>query len=781
MRFYADGPIIPDFLLRERDAGRVVFLCGAGVSVPAGMPEFVKLTKFVINDLAPAEESDVVQAFEPWGSIKADIPKRGRTSLDQIFNMLQLEYGRDEVGKLVTKHLCIEDPTSIDTSRHKTIARISSSHKGTPQIVTTNFDHLFEYALGRDQIRYHEPPSFPDLRHGAPLAGITYLHGRLAGKEAVSHDYVLSSSDFGRAYLAEAWATSFIRSLLERYTVVLLGYQAEDPPVKYLLQGLSSVSSVRSRDQHRLYAFDRGQAGEVKAKWQDRGVFPIAYGECHELLWDTLEAWADRSDAPKKWTSSILSMAQRGPEALEAHERGMVCHVVQTSLGAKLFADADPTPPAEWLCVFDKSCRSMKKISGHVPGDGEFDAREAFGLDNEFPWEEGRAGQRESVGQDLLSWQFGDDNPPEIHRLSTNFPQGHELMPARLFHLTRWMEKSVDQPTLAWWVARQPRLHARLAALLASGVEESEDMPETARALWRIILESVATPYDFHNHAWFRLRRRIEKHGWSSSALRVFQKVSDSTFKLRAPSGIARAKPPSRVWADTEWQHIVDIDVEFPDMRRNQIDIPDKVLPQVFSILQWNLVRTADRLLECQKEWFHSSPLYRENVDSEDCIFTSNADAFIVFFASLLDRMSEIHPTVLRGHIDTWPHPKGFVFDKLHLYALNKPKLFGSQEVAAHVLSMEGVQLWNPGNKREMLFLIKDRWSEFSAEERAKIAGRILDGRPQYPHEEMAQYEHRRNEEAATRFGWLVREGCEMPALSLERWGAILIWGNFLQ
>ena len=36
MRFLSDGLNIPDELLEERDKGNVVFLCGAGVSYPAG-------------------------------------------------------------------------------------------------------------------------------------------------------------------------------------------------------------------------------------------------------------------------------------------------------------------------------------------------------------------------------------------------------------------------------------------------------------------------------------------------------------------------------------------------------------------------------------------------------------------------------------------------------------------------------------------------------------------------------------------------------------------------
>ena len=768
MRFSANGPIIPDSLLRARDAGRVVFLCGAGVSVPAGMPTFVRLTELIVKDLAPAEESDIVQAFEPWIDADTNIPARARTSLDQIFNMLQQEYGQDQVGRLVAKHLSIDEPTSIDTSQHKIIARISSSYSGIPQIVTTNFDHLFEHAIDGDSLRNYEPPSFPDLHHGVPLSGITYLHGRLAERGAVSHDYVLSSSDFGRAYLAEGWATSFIRSLLEKYTVVLLGYQAEDPPVKYLLQGLRSV---RSQDQNPLYAFDRGQADEVEAKWQDRGIVPIAYGDDHQRLWDTLEAWAGRSDDPGTWSSSVLSMAQRGPEALEAHERGMVCHVIQTSSGAKQFADADPTLPAEWLCVFDKNCRSSKRITSHVPGEREFLASEAFGLDDDPPWEEVEAGQQAPIREDFIAWRRGDDSPDSIHRLSGAFPLGHEPMPARLFHFARWMAKSVDQPPLAWWVGKQTGLHPRLLAMLTSRIDDTEDLPNTARILWHIILEFVANPHDPHNQSWFHLRRRIKRSGWTSSVFRAFQKASEPTFKINSPGGVAKAKPPSKDWSDTEWRQIVEIDIEFPDIRRNEVEVPNEVLPEVFSILQWNLLRTVERLLECKKEWFRIKSLYRENADRR--AYISKADAFVGYFVSLLDRMSEINPTVLKGHIDTWPQPEEYVFDKLRLYLLNKPELFDSQAVVDHILSMDDEKLWYPMDKKEILFLMRDRWSDFNAEEKTRIAGRILDGRPQYPSEDTAQYEHHRNVEAAARFGWLVQAGCEMPASSLERWQEI--------
>ena len=180
---------------------------------------------------------------------------------------------------------------------HRTVARLSADLTGTPQIVTTNFDLLFEAPGVMNVVKSHVPPTFPDLRHDQPISGITYLHGRLNTLPEGPHNYVLSSADFGRAYLADGWATNFMWLLLERYTVVLLRYTANDPPMKYLLQGLNSADAL---EPDKLFAFDRGEPDKVEAKWRDRGVTPILYGggSAHAALWDSLDAWAVRADDP---------------------------------------------------------------------------------------------------------------------------------------------------------------------------------------------------------------------------------------------------------------------------------------------------------------------------------------------------------------------------------------------------------------------------------------------------------------------------------------------------
>ena len=226
MRFHADGPNIPDSLLDRCDAGRVVFLCGAGVSVPSSMPSFIGLTQHVIDFFNPPEDSEVMRAFKPW----IDDPSDSNMPLDQVFNLLHQEYGKDAVNALVTDRLKAPCDAEQVGCQHGLIKKISSSPNGIPQIVTTNFDLLFEIG---DDTGFHVPPAFPDLAFGTSIEGITYLHGRLANAGAKQHPYVLSSADFGRAYLSEAWATNFIRNLLERYTVVSVSYTHLTLPTIY--------------------------------------------------------------------------------------------------------------------------------------------------------------------------------------------------------------------------------------------------------------------------------------------------------------------------------------------------------------------------------------------------------------------------------------------------------------------------------------------------------------------------------------------------------------------
>lgn len=766
MRFHPDGPSVPDILLERCDAGRVVFLCGAGVSLPSGMPTFVGLTQYVIESFDPPAESEIMAAFRPW----LDGPSAANTPLDQIFNLLHLEYGKDEVNALVTERLSAPLEINDFGREHGLIKRISSSQSGVPQIVTTNFDRLFEVGQDGENLVLHVPPAFPDLNYGSKVEGITYLHGRLVEKTSESHPYVLSSADFGRAYLSEGWATSFIRHLLERYTVVLVGYQAEDPPIKYLLQGLNHDGQY---DRSRLFAFDRGLPEEIEVKWRDRGVTAIAYSN-HPDLWRSLEAWADRADDPRRWRASIIAKSQQDPKGLAPYERGQVAHVLRTVQGARLFSEADPAPHPEWVCVMDANIRSAKQSRSYGADAETFDPSAAYGLDDDlmgFTEDDRRLG----VSNDnLLIWRDEDDSPHDVHRLGDRQPEGFEAVPKRLGHLMTWVRKSLDSPVLAWWAIRKNGLHPRLLHEIDWQIEHGTDLHKRARHTWRLILEHHRDSRNRQiNGDWFSLKKLIAKEGWGPSVLREFRRVTRPRVDIRSPFGLAQSKPPSSTWEEVHLSYLGEFEVKFLDRHNEVLEIPDDMLPAVVSILQEQLTIASGLLVDIEPVYVETPTCYpdREVVGRE----RRAEDAEITtWFIELFDRMTGLNPELANAYAMVWPETDQFFFRKLKLYAFNKATVFDADFVASSILAFDQEAFWSRDAARELLFLLADRWREFSQERRDQITDRILSGPDQLSHLTDDEHHHLRDRLIARYARYLEIKGCDLTENHRERLAGII-------
>ncbi|MYB06599.1 MAG: hypothetical protein F4Y24_09630 [Gemmatimonadetes bacterium] len=746
MRFKADGPAIPDILLDQRDAGNVVFLCGAGVSMP-GMPSFLELAEHVANKLRAPSASEVRRALQTYAAKKTPGGGWQRPSLDRIFQMLYREYGPEEVAKIVWRKLSQPLKTRL---HHGVIARLSANAEGHPQIVTTNFDRLFETVVGKGTPRY-EAPVFPDLKRSP--TGITYLHGRLADSESDPHNYILSSADLGRAYLAEGWAARFVRDLLQRHTVVLLGYRAEDPPVNYLLEGLESVGQ---RTPDSLFAFDKGDSEAVDAKWSDRGVRAIPYnGDGHGELWETLEAWAECAGDPAAWRNTVVQSSAKGPRRLAPYERGMVAHLVRTTTGAKQFANGKPAPPAEWLCVFDAAYRCAKPARGFGTFAPPFDPQETYGLDDDL--EGSHAGEQHDSGDgyDLLFWRPGDESADRWQGLSRRRGPRHAPLPPRLFHLAGWLASCVTDPVLAWWVARQPALDPHLYRMLKRAVDGSPGLTDGARRGWMVLLDALEdrTP-DPVDVDLYHLPNRIQKHGWTAGLIRKFETLTEPVYDAKPPMTLAARRPPSGDWSNVEWRTVADLRIRFPPRTVSWPPIPDGDVPWVYAALERNLMRTAERLREIGTE-------VREH-DRGD------RNAYIGWFRALLDRLSTLDPDKVKGHIAMWPDPDPRIFDRLRLKVWSNSRLFGP-ETAGLVLALSDFQFWSDKDRGELMSLLQSRWEYYSADQRRLIGQRILDGPPRTDDDD----ETRRQAMAASCFGWLIRNDCTLPDDLMEQWNTM--------
>jgi hypothetical protein len=763
MRFHANGPIIPDVLLERSDAGRVVFLCGAGVSLPSGMPSFIGLTQHVIDFFDPPEESEIMRAFQPW----IDDPTGTNMPLDQIFNLLHLEYGRDEVNALVTERLQASAGSGPVGHHHSLVKRISTSPNGIAQIVTTNFDLLFE--LDSDLPTF-VPPAFPDLAFGRSVEGITYLHGRLANEDAEQHPYVLSSADFGRAYLSEAWATNFIRNLLEHYTVVLVGYQAEDPPIKYLLQGLNHDGQF---DRTRIYAFDKGAPEDIEAKWRDRGVTAIAYSD-HPDLWQTMEAWADRADDPRDWRRAVIATTEQDPKSLHPYQRGQVAHVVRSVPGAKLLADAEhPTHP-EWVCVFSGFIRSAKRVSGYGDDAEVFEPNLAYGLDDDLQNLTDDDYRRGIFNETLLSWQHGDENPTDAHRLGGRTPDGHTNVPPRLWHLLRWIGDHLSSPVIAWWAIKQNGLHPRLLNHIEWRLDQNKELDDKARHIWSLIIDHHKDPRNREwDGDWFDLKRRVANEGWSPSVLREFGRVAAPKLDIKPPHSLAGARPPTANWPDIELGHLGHFEVKFLERHKDDLTVPDEVLPQVFCLLEGAMKAASGMLSDIGTTYFVTPTCYPDReVDGKDR-HNEAADA-MEFFVELFERLVLAAPDIALGHFLTWPIEDQFFFKKLVLYALSKEDLFGPEEVGQRVLALRQDTFWDIDVARELIFLLVDRWSAFAEPLRDQLGERLLSGPDQESYWSDDVYPSRRDEFIARYARYLEMQGCELVGDQSERLAAVI-------
>lgn len=757
MRFHFDGPAIPDVLLERCDAGRVVFLCGAGVSLPSGMPTFVGLTQHVIDFFDPPVDSEIMVAFRPWliNDSAANVP------LYQIINLLHLEYGKDEVNALVTERLSAPLEKEDFGREHGLLKRISSNQSGGPQIVTTNFDRLFEAGREEKHFDLHVPPAFPDLNFGSTIEGITYLHGRLVEGTSSSHPYVLSSADFGRAYLSEGWATNFIRHLLERYTVVLVGYQAEDPPIKYLLQGLNHDGKY---DRSKLYAFDRGLPEEVEAKWRDRGVTAIAYST-HSDLWKSMDSWADRADDPRAWRATIISKCQQDPKEMAPHERGQVAHVLRTVQGAKLFSEADPKSHPEWVCVFDAYVRSAKPSRGYGEGAEVFDPRAAYGLDDDLANISDDDLRLGASNDNLFVWREEDDNPTDFHRLGGAFG----TIPKRLLHLINWIGNSMDSPVLAWWAIQQSGLHPRLLQTFEGQVKHSKDLSKRARHIWRLILEHQKDPRSFQwNGEWFDLKSRLSTEGWTASVLRELRQAGAPRLEIKPPYGLGNSKPPSVPWELIQLSHLGQFDVVFLQRHGDNMDIPDDFLSKVVGILEGHLI-IASGLLEDIETFYFDTPTYYPHRDTDGEAYRPLSAEFVMWFSELFDRLIDKQPKLANAHLSTWPLAERFFFRKLRLYAFSKSNAFGADQVAKEVLSFPQEIFWDLRIARELLFLLVDRWKEFSQSYRNQLVGRILAGPDQLSNYSDDEYPRIRDEFGARYGRYLDLQACELTANFRQR------------
>lgn len=748
MRFLSDGPVLPSHLLTQQSEGNVIFFCGAGISRRAGLPDFGGLTRKVVARLGAEKARDAME--------------RGDSS-DRVFSLLSREFGPSEVDREI--FAALEGARKPDLSCHRLILDLSKGADGRHQLVTTNFDLLFEAVEKR--IPRVVPPALPDLSLQPSIDGVVYLHGRLRKPEAgIASGYVISSADFGRAYLSEGWATRFVKALRERYTIVLLGYRAEDPPMRYLLEGLNAADGV-SYDSP-IYAFTQGDEGDAEEEWQDRGVTPICYSksEDHSGLWNTLSAWAEAVRNPEGWSDKVLGIAQKRPIEVAPHERGQVVELVSSKQGAKLFADVKPAPSAEWMCVFDANVRYAEPRKRSWDNDEEIDPLDLYGLDDDPPRppKEGN-GQQSIPGFNPLDWKSGDASFPERTGLRGWNAQWANPLPERLHHLGKWFGEVMDQPAAVWWAAGWKQLNPNLLWFVSRRLDHREDdLPKEAGTFWRLYLESFNQAGGLDGeYPWFDFRSMLKKEGWSAASLRFFERVSQPRVEFNRER-FSRSYPIEESWVDLPLRRLVDANVRVLDRHNEKFEIPDDKLAAVVAVVRRALITASALLDEIGTLWWRTPTLHPTGERGES--FHGRKTLYFLWFRDLFDRLLKIDPATAALEVEQWPTNDTYFFGKLSIYAATFARAASANKVVEMLANMDDRVFWDPYCQRELLHMLRARWDDLTSRQHRAIERKLVKGPARWENEKTSDFRRRKAVYAAERLKWLEMNGCSLTPVT---------------
>ncbi len=753
MRFNENGPDIPDELLIARDEGDVLFFCGAGVSLAfAGLADFLRLAGDVIEELGSLTGSQARRLFDA-ASTTSPSGFKSFVPVDRMFSSLDLEFDPLEVRGAVARALRPEP--DADLTAHKILIDLSRGIDGRPRLITTNFDLLFEKCDA--QLKSRGPASLPVPDRPADFEGIIHIHGHVdRDYSGISDAVVLSSGDFGKAYLSDGWATHYIRKLMNRYKIVFIGYSADDPPVQYLLEALREEQSPTTS----LYAFQYGDEADAREQWMQKGVTPIAFGSDYSNLWDTLRGWAERARDLSAWHHQTVVDASSGPSQASPVFRGRIAHMASTVVGMAKLASAEPPVPSTWLYTFDPAVRYLRPepIDRGDLNSGQFDPFEHFGLDRDEPpppydpeddfhkreapasaWNAFGASKRDLIG-------IGESELGSIY--------GHSAIVPRLWSLSLFLIRRMKEAPTLWWAASLRTAHPNLIFELEQELRyRLSDVPGPMPKYWRYLLAFWKEPNREIDQAALEISSRALREGWSPGLVREAVELCRPAISVQRKYGV---EPPFN--PDDDPAGFITLDVEYPRPHQEfKFDVQH--LPLAAELWR-GLLADAERMEVEIDAWIELDTTRPDDGGEELSADTYGLTGPLVRFTHLLAALEDGNPEAAAREVIAWEAYTGIVFERLRIWAAGRSALTSSQYAEAIFTKLDDRVFWSSNHERDLFFAIRDRWPDISSSGRKSIEARLLSS--PIPYLEMTEAKEARTTAAMVRLSalyWFTQNG----------------------
>lgn len=773
MQFIENGPDIPESLLRLHEEGRVVFFCGAGISYPAGLPGFGGLVDRLYKNLQ-VDPSPVAQA-----AINA---KRYDTAIGLLEQEIvgHRETVRNTLASILNPDL--QSPNA--TTTHESLLTLSKNKTEQIRLITTNFDRIFEKLTSESSI--------PTKKYLAPFLpipknrwnGIVYLHG-LIPQEPTPEELdrlIITSGDFGLAYLTERWAARFISELFRSYTVCFIGYSIDDPILRYMMDALAAdqLLGETNPEMFAFGSFTENKYEEAQNEWKAKNVTPILYQESttHHLLHNTIKEWAKtyRDGAlGKERIVAENSIAPPSKSTLQDDFVGRLIWAISDSSGgpAKLFADLEPPPSLDWLPSFYQNRYKHNDLC-------RFDVTATQAIDKHLEFS-------------LIFRPSPYTRSPwmTLTRDLNHEPKWDNVMR----HIARWLSKHLDNPDLIIWLAeRGGNLTNQFSGIIEQALSETdkiersgspEDLAEykkrfphaiprpTMRTLWRILLSGQVGYRSNRGHLYDWIRRAEEEEFSQSLRIQLRSLLAPMVF-LRRPDNLILL---SNNTPDGSIKDLVDWEVEISTPNAESIlrdGINKSKLIPLFSRLLPDLASLLEDIFGLKQELGGADDLFDEShyrlpsiTPHEQNQFASNWSVLVTLLRDGWLHLLEKDPLQAHHVAISWKNIKYPIFKRLALFAAAQPGSISPELSLRWLLEDQAWWLWSPTTKRESIRLLLAIFPILSESDRVALEQILIAGPPRSMFREELEPEHWI--EAKERQSWLRLAKLESLQVTFDR------------
>nr|WP_287392314.1 SIR2 family protein [Mesorhizobium sp.] len=721
MQFVKNGPDVPEQLLQAHEDGRVVFFCGAGISYPARLPGFRGLVSKIYDELGEVHSTVERTAFDS-GQYDTTIGLLENRVVD----------GRSAVRHALARVLTPDLTLPGATRTHEALLTLAKNRTGPSRLITTNFDRLFEVAMSRLGVSLggFAAPLLPVPKKR--WDGIVYLHGRLPESPTRTDldRLVISSGDFGLAYLSERWAARFVSELFRNHTVCFVGYSINDPVMRYMMDALAA-DRLLGEAPIEVFAFGnhaRGRETEAAAEWAAKNVTPILYRNHnrHALLHQTLHAWAETYRDGVRGKEAIVARYATLKPMGSTRQDNFVGRMLwalcdESGLPAKGLAEHNPLPPIDWLPALAEDRFGHRDLVrfGIRPDDAE----------------------DKKLTYSLIARPASYTSSPWM-RLVSRTDRASSRWDKVMAHIARWLARHLDDPELLIWVANQGGcVDDNFRFFLENELNDRPPSP-AMEALWRIVLSGRLPDGTAHFdlYSWVK---RLKRSGLTPLMRMQLRDILSPRVRIRPPyrfhgegdedssaAGVSR-RPDQLV----EWELVLAADyvhTAFRDLAKNsewQVALPTLLSDATELLLDaMDIMRELQAADERSDRSYWQQPSISDHPQNQKfrdwtALIELARDAWLAAAQSMPQRaVREVH---------RWfelPYP---VFKRLAFFALAERRdLFPAAEAIDRLLSEDAWWLWSIETHREAMRLIVALAPGLPAEESDRLQQAILLGPP---------------------------------------------------